>query len=347
MATNCFNSHIGLKGCSSVAPTSGIWVNQLPGLSSELADKIANSEQVTLNGVWTDVKTIAKQTLLNDIVNGLSETINFHQIVYQTKRPRPSRTKETIPAFAEYRGILIEAPESRYSQIRIKSLFVYSASVIDVLATVKTWNVWDGSEIDSQDFTIAPGFNEIPLNLDIDLTFSENSVFIGVDSSILDTIYFLQEIDQFWEFWGGNDCPYSGGYTGYTGQELRIGAAVMAFADEPDYETIHRQSRPAGVWAQVEIICSAEVFLCENMSSFTTAALYLLGWQLLMFKIASPRFNFFTTSREDTTEKLMSSYKEQYESNLKRILASIPTDGSGYCFSCENQNLYAQSGMLP
>jgi hypothetical protein len=344
---NCFDTHVGLKGCSTVAPKSGIFVNQLPGLSSELADHLANSEQVTFSGVWKDVLTIAKQNFLNDMVNGLSESINFHQIVYQTKRPRPARTKLTIPAFAEYRGILIEAPESRYSQIRIKSLFVYSATIQTI--TIKAWNVWDGSQIYTKDVDVVLGFNEIALDIAIDLTFSENSIFIGVDSSTLDTVEFLQEIDNFWSFWGWDDCPYIGGYGGLVGyqQQLRIQAARMDLADTPDYTTVIRHGNPFGVWGQVEVICSSESFLCENIHHFTTAILYLLGYNLLLYKISSPRINFFTYYKEDVTEKLMLEFKSQYASNLKRTLAAIPTDGSGFCFDCENTRQYEIQGSMP
>jgi len=342
---NCFDAHIGLKGCSTVIPTSGLYVNSLPGISTELVDKIATADQVTYRGVWKDILAISKAQLLNDLVNGLSEQINFHQIVYQTKRPRPSRTKETIPAFAEYRGVFIQAPESRYSQIRVKTLFVYSAAIIDVLVTVKTWNVWDGSEIDSQDFTLSPGFNEVAINLDIDLKFSENAVFIGVDSSILDTIYFLQEAPDYWNFWD-DDCPYFNGQL-WSNQQLLIQPASMALADSPDYTTVVRTGRPAGVWVQAEVVCSSELFLCENISSFTTAILYLEAWQLLLFKIASPRQNFFTYFKEDVTEKLMVEFQKQYESNMKRVLKAIPVEGSGYCFDCENTRTYEYHTSLP
>jgi len=342
---NCFDAHIGLKGCSTVIPTSGLYVNSLPGISTELVDKIATADQVSYRGVWKDILAISKTQLLNDLVNGLSEQINFHQIVYQTKRPRPSRTKETIPAFAEYRGVFIQAPESRYSQIRIKNLFVYSAALIDALVTVKTWNVWDGSEINSQDITLSPGFNEIALNLDIDLKFSENTVFIGVDSSILDTIYFLQEAPDYWNFWD-DECPYYQGQL-WSNQLLLIQPASMSVADTPDYSTVVRQGRPAGVWVQAEVICSSELFLCENITAFTTAILYLLGHNLLLYKIASPRQNFFTYWKESITEQLLVDYKQKYKSNLKRSLAAVPKDGAGFCFDCENTRTYEYHASLP
>ncbi|MES2731723.1 MAG: hypothetical protein V4714_08245 [Bacteroidota bacterium] len=338
---DCFTSYIGLKGCGAVAPTSGLYINSLPGISTELADKIANADQVSFAGVWSDVQTIAKGQILNDIVNGLSEKINFHEVAYQTKRPRPSRTKETIPASADYRGVLIEAPESRYSQIRIKSLFVFSATAGSV--SLKAWNIWDGSEVLAQTVTLVVGLNEVPLDLEIDLSFSENSVFIGLDCSATDTIYFLQQEDDFWNFWDG-ECPYMGSYSS---QPLRIDAASMALTDLPDYSTITRTSKPLGVWVTAEVVCSSELYLCENLHHFKTAILNLLGWQLLMFKLGSNRINFFTITREDVTEKLMSTFKADYESNIKRTLAAIPIEGSGFCFDCDGVQTYEVQGVMP
>ncbi len=338
---NCFESYIGLKGCNSVAPKSGLYLNSLPGISTELVDKIANADQITFAGVWSDVQTIAKGQILNDIVNGLSENINFHEVAYQTKRPRPSRTKENIVASADYRGVLIEAPESRYSQIRIKSLFVFSATA--GVVALKAWNVWDGSILLTQNVTLVVGLNEIALDLAIDLTYSENSVFIGLDCTTIDTIYFLQQADDFWNFWD-DECPYIGGYSS---QSLRIDAASMAVADLPDYATVTRTSKPLGVWVSAEVLCASELYLCENLHHFKVAIQYLLGWQLLMFKLASPRVNFFTTTKEDVTEKLMSSFKEQYESNIKRTLKVIPVEGSGFCFSCEDRDTYSVEGVMP
>ena len=340
---DCFNTHIGLKGCGKEPPTSGMFINDVQGMSTELAENIANSDQVTASGVWSSVLKTSKLNLINDLTNGLSEKINFHQIAYQTKRPRPAREKEVIPAFAEYRGVLIEAPESRYSQIRIKSLFVYSSALVKVTVTLKVWNVWDGSEISSKQIEIAPGLNELPINAEINLTYSENSVFIGLDSSLLPAVYFLPEGAEFWDFWD-DECPIS---NLSAGQSLRIGPALLPLAGTPGYNTIRRMIKPMGVWAHAEIICSAELFLCENIHHFTAAITYLQAWQLLLFKIASPRTNFFTYHREDVTEKLMSEFKSQYESNLKRTLAAIPVSGSGFCFDCSDTRMYEIQGSMP
>lgn len=56
---DCFIDSIGLQACEGTAPTSGLYLNSLPGLSIEAIDNIADSEQVTYLGVYADVQANA------------------------------------------------------------------------------------------------------------------------------------------------------------------------------------------------------------------------------------------------------------------------------------------------
>ena len=56
---DCFIDSIGLQACAGTEPTSGLYLNTLPGLSIEAIDNIADSEQVTYLGVYADVQTNA------------------------------------------------------------------------------------------------------------------------------------------------------------------------------------------------------------------------------------------------------------------------------------------------
>lgn len=58
MATivECFTGFIGLLGCKSEAPGSGLYINSLPGVTLEMVNKIADSEQITYLGVWKDIE---------------------------------------------------------------------------------------------------------------------------------------------------------------------------------------------------------------------------------------------------------------------------------------------------
>lgn len=72
----CFIDHIGLSYCEPGVynvPSSGIYLNSLPGISIESIDKIADSEQVTYLGVWDDVQTSAVAQFKLDVMNEMSK----------------------------------------------------------------------------------------------------------------------------------------------------------------------------------------------------------------------------------------------------------------------------------
>lgn len=58
----CLRDYIGLKGCEETIPSSGLFINSLPGINLKSIDKIADHEQISFKGVWKDIqdRTLAK-----------------------------------------------------------------------------------------------------------------------------------------------------------------------------------------------------------------------------------------------------------------------------------------------
>jgi hypothetical protein len=67
LTMECLQNYIGIKGCGAPTPPSaegafsGLYVNQLPGISTEVIDGIADDEQETFLGVWEDVNVRVMQ----------------------------------------------------------------------------------------------------------------------------------------------------------------------------------------------------------------------------------------------------------------------------------------------
>lgn len=52
----CLTGFIGIMGCNSSEPASGLYINSLPGITLKMIDSIADEDQVTYLGVWTEVQ---------------------------------------------------------------------------------------------------------------------------------------------------------------------------------------------------------------------------------------------------------------------------------------------------
>lgn len=69
---NCLTDYIGIRGCNNdIPPESGLVINSLPGISLESIDRIANADQITYKGVWTDVQDEAYLIFELDFFNEL------------------------------------------------------------------------------------------------------------------------------------------------------------------------------------------------------------------------------------------------------------------------------------
>lgn len=78
---NCFIDYIGLSYCQGVyeQPGSGLYLNSLPGISIESIDKIADSEQITYQGVWADIQQSAVAQFRIDVMAELNKCFKLER----------------------------------------------------------------------------------------------------------------------------------------------------------------------------------------------------------------------------------------------------------------------------
>lgn len=72
MALDCFIDHIGLFYCDAGAydqPASGIYLNQLPGISIEGMQHIADSDQESYLVLWAEIQKAAANEFIIEVKN--------------------------------------------------------------------------------------------------------------------------------------------------------------------------------------------------------------------------------------------------------------------------------------
>lgn len=75
---DCLDNYIGIKDCGE-DPESGQYINTLPGISLESIDMIADSEQITYAGVWSDITTEAKARFKTDVRSEISKCYQLNK----------------------------------------------------------------------------------------------------------------------------------------------------------------------------------------------------------------------------------------------------------------------------
>lgn len=352
---DCLKNYIGLKYCSSEPPGSNIFINILPGMSTELADNIANSEQVTFAQVWNDVQDRAIMRLKNDIINNLltNEKADFRSVIYHTRKLlKYQRDMVAVPALAEYRGVYLTLPLSRYVNLRVNEIYIFSKEIIDVATEFKVFDINDGVELYSKDIIVSPGLNTISIGKIFDLKYEVFELFLGIDCSAIETIETMPDYFGWYDnqdAFCGSSCRMGTHGTGY----LQVQPAVLPVAAIGNiiFESLILTGVGKGVVVGCEILCSIEQFICENIHHFQQSFLYLLGAEMLQQKLSSgvgsSRMNWFTSTNLEQTDNTRLIFESRYVSNLKREVKSIPLSGESACFSCEDTLEVSTRGALP
>lgn len=327
---DCLVDYIGLKSVT-LNPGSGLFINSLPGMSTELASNIATDEQVDAAGLWADVQSRSFLRLSTDVVNLLSEDAKLNQVIFQTRRPTVYRNQATITSSAKYRGVVVQVPESRFVTFYFKEVYVYSRDTIQTVLKVIDLN--DDTEALSKTIDLTPGLNVISVDQIFPLRFGAINLFIGVDSTSFNTISFYPEYFNFYDC--GNLCAQMQSNFGHQPYYLVIQPAENLIALPINFDNIIKHFDGQGVAIGAEIQCSAEEFICQNKKSFDQSLLYLLGSEMLFEKQGSSRLNFFSSTNLEQTNAFRLEFESRYLSNLKRTLKSIPLNGESLCFDCD------------
>jgi hypothetical protein len=309
---DCLINYIGLKDCGT-PPESGIYINNLPGLNTEIVGAIADGEEITHKGVWSDVNKISARRFQTDIMGSLRKS-------YKLKRIR--QTFEFIPeegtselGSAEYRGLLLgfNYQYFTFQAFLISTVYLYSDTA--GTSTLKIFNR-QNEELYSVAVDVVEGLNAYQVND----TFISDRLFVGFDftnidgfssdiSSNVSSCFCQALLDVFCD-----TCnPSFGGAT-------KSGATITSTS-----------LNAHGVGILGNAGCDYAQIVCNNKQIFTSAWLYLLGNQLLIHLLNADRLNKYTTADVAKYNELKDYYQVMYEKSLEEAVLGIELDAMDDC----------------
>lgn len=77
--------------------------------------------------------------------------------------------------------------------------------------------------------------------------------------------------------------------------------------------------------------CNYEEIICDNIELLVTAWKYLLGNQLMLERINSPRLNRYTTVDIEQARELKDHYQVEYEKELRKVAPLMNVDACELC----------------
>ena len=327
---NCLQDLIGLEGCGTAVPDSGLYVNQLPGISLKSVDKTADSEQVNYAGVWSDVQIRASKRFFSDLRAELSKRFKIKSITSAVDIVDRVDTTITTALAAKYRGLFVDLDGfqdngyavSNFQQINVQQIRIYLSVASNPV--VKIFNGITGAQLYTHTVTGgAIGWNDI----DVYEKFTARKIFIAYDSTLITSV----------------NLPITETGCCNANCDSLIYGGESAIATTVKESAITKGNDSFGLSVCYDVQCTYDAFVCCHKEIFVNALWYLLGSQLLFELQYSPRINFYTTINAQKARELRTEFEAIYKDELMQAVSGVNLNTGDCCIECNDQVLIKES----
>lgn len=324
----CLTDYIGILGCGSTTPESGLYINTLPGVSLRQIDQIADEDQITYQGVWDDVQERAVRRFETKVKAELSKRFKITTIQDVVDITKNLETTTTANA-AKLRGFIIDLDNfvsenhfvvSNFQRIYIQQLFLYLTGAVNT--TVYLFDAVKGTQLDSYSVTGAAGWNTINVNE----AYTARKIFACYDATnVTGTDNLIEK--------GFSCCECE---INIEGAESNIAATVK----ESDLTKGENGYGLSGIFSSQ---CTYDSLVCNNKNIFSTAFWYLLGAELMSEVIYTSRLNQYTTIGAQKAKELRLEFEERFKEELTSAVEGVNVNTYDCCLECNEQILIKSS----
>ena len=328
----CLRDYIGLMGCGVAAPDSGLWINNLPGLTNLRMDNLADSDQVTYRNAWRDIQTTALRRFDTSITKYFREKYQLRRLFDRYQLGRLFNANETIAADAnEWRGFSITLdPYITSSLAEVSQLMMLSVTNLQYYATAagdvdfRIVNSESEEVIWSETVTLSIGWNTVLKDFRTPVLDCPRKMNVQVKAT---QTTIESELGQNTGSGGGCSCSCSIGDC----------SAIMQgeIFDTISGETTVTQENAHGFRGYVSLLCSYEGLVCANKSLFSSALWYLLGSEFTVAAKFTERINELNTVNDDDLKEMHDYFEKMYMEEMDGVVKGISLDGSDCCLVCQ------------
>lgn len=338
----CLRDFIGVLGCGSEQPESGLTINSLPGIPMELLDALVNADQKTFRALWNDVQTRALANFSIALDNEFNKRYRKKSITqsFSLGKKIDLVTAETAAA-NELRGFAIDCDYpavewltgSNLRMISMQELNPYLKAVPGSgTVTLKIFDLDTKEELYSTDVAVANlsvGWNRVPVNKMFD---AERIACVynatAIDSAQLELNPSL-----------GTD------FAGYINSwvESRCSSCDPCHSTIRGYKSANDLSSQVfgtstfGLSGIFSIVCKYDGFVCANKQSFITPLWYMHGVELMVECLFNAsRLNKFTLDKKKVSEA-RDYFQLQFEQSLSNVVGGIDLNMHDLCLECNEQ----------
>lgn len=289
---------------------SGLYANQLPGVTLNLLDDLTKDEQEDFLEFWADIYERTIANFLSEVQGKLADKFNVDLKLFSRET---SEFKDDENIGNGYAGVKLEYNLPRYGVLHVGEIEVFS----DIPQTEVVFEFFEkdelGRKLHEVTTDLQDGINHIYIGQD----FRVDKLFIGYDRGLLA----MRETKNKHY----SDCHY------YEFSDLSC-----LFPCYNNSRGSVRQVNGGGINVIYNATCSIRKFVEDNLNIFKDAFWYRIGLELIRERIFSDRFNRWTTMMVEDAEKKESAYIRECELKLDNAIRSIRITEDPVCFTCKS-----------
>jgi hypothetical protein len=332
----CLRDYVGLKVCggASALPPSGLYINALNGIGLDQLSSLADADQRSVEGVWSDIQDRALLRFSDDLRAAFAAKYNISNIQQSISliKKVDSSTAEAGEA-SKWKGFVVDqrisSPTDDYKYSSLSSIhiqrvsFKADASNDGDTTQVKVFDLLTGDVLFSQSVTLATGWNDVEVNT----TFTANHfdipqvIFVAINADGL--ACFDKTIDSI--------------VSNHYGSLLDINGAISTYASASDpvlESDLTTGSNSYGLTGEVSLKCSFDAIACSNKELFKRALWLCLGIEVMQEQLSSTRLSAYTSIGQKQAQENAEMWEGQYKESLMQAVSGISIDQSDACIEC-------------
>lgn len=313
---DCLNNYIGLRGCGSTAPPSGLYVNDLPGISLKQLVSLTTEEESTYIDMWNMIQRRAQNRFSLDVREAMGKHYKLNSLMQGINLGNTIKSTNVNPNH-QWQGFSIEMVEdedyeyvpSPLASIHIQELRYFETDLAPSPIDIKIFDLYSLQELFTYNFTPVNGWNTIQVNTTFHNNYNVNSwgVLCAYDGSV--TLNCAQ-----------TDIPTY--HSTPSCCDVRIRGA------NSNANVVSYTSDTYGLYGTFSVVCNWDAIVCQNKTIFSRAYWHLLGIELITEQLYSNKINKFTTVDLNRANELRKEYQVEYMKSLEQI-------SGGFKFYCD------------
>jgi hypothetical protein len=319
---NCLSEIIGIKkACTDTEPSSGLYVNDLPGMSLKIADSAANSEKINGITLIEDRINFASNYIVNDFRNFLQDKFILNSILENSKVGYYKDDNSIVAATNKLKGLRINVREEPFININISRIGLRFDT--SITTNILIYNLYTGELLYTLPITtVANEITYIDVNKTIATKRQRISLFVCIDASVSD--HYAAYANQ--SNIGCSTC----GAKKYISTVSSGQIDPASSKTETNYVT---STSTGGLTVDYSIECDMLNYICSISRSLAWPLLYKTGHLIMQELKHSQQLNTIVMINKAKNEELSTYYEQEYTKAMNQLTSNlqIPKD---ICFQC-------------